>query len=91
VSHWRKENVVARLFISALSYWGAGMSGVDGTTLTAGWVAAEADGSAAGEGTGAAAIASLDAAGELAAEGDVRTSEAAALAADGAPSAAGFG
>jgi hypothetical protein len=36
VSHWRKENVVARLFISALSYWGAGMSGVDGTTLTAG-------------------------------------------------------
>jgi hypothetical protein len=36
VSHWRKENVVACLFISALSYWGAGVSGIDGTTLTAG-------------------------------------------------------
>ena len=61
-------------------------SGNDGAALAAGCLAAEADGAAAGEGTGAAAIASIRPAGEGTAAGDISASDS-TLADCGAPAA----
>ncbi len=78
-------------------YCGAEVTGNDGATMTAGCVAVaaavDADAAAAGVrtgATGAAAIASLRAAGDGLARGDAFTSEA-ALAAGDAPAAAEVG
>lgn len=84
-----KEGIVSAFRRGASALPPLRYSGNDGAALAAGCLAAEDDGAAAGEGTGAAAIASIGPAGEGAAAGDTSASDSAL--ADGDAPAAGDG